>query len=207
MSRPTSLQDALGLPVVSAAAAAVADFPPLFLFSPPFPLFRSHEYVLLSLLEFLCFVSILGCLVSALTLHVVVRTEMCVFQPESEPESFDGGLKRSSRFKTRCFRQLNLGPLCYQPSTRGRPTSVLLPSEVLDCCFFLLSDLVSALLVGGGWRAVGSGPDAGSQSAAETVDASLLCLKFSPPTLEEEPVGLGGCETAASISAFLPVFR
>lgn len=62
-----------------------------------------------------------------------------------------------------------------------------LPSEFLDCFFSLLLDSISALFIGGGWRAGGSGPNAGRRSAAETVDASLLCLKFSSPTLEEEP--------------------
>lgn len=146
---------------------------------------------MLSAFGFLCFASTLGRLASCLTLHVVVvvRRETC-FQPESELKWFDGAVKGASRFET-----LNLGPLCYQrehtwTSARVRPQLCCLESclQSFWIVFFpLLLDSISALSIGGGWRAGGSGPNAGRRSAAETVDASLLCLKVSSPTLEEEP--------------------
>lgn len=77
---------------------------------------------------------------------------------------------------------------CYGPEHVGvRPcqTSALLsgelPSAFLDCFFPLLLLLLSALfIVEDEERSVGSGANAGSPSAAETVDAGLLSEMFLP---------------------------
>lgn len=102
---------------------------------------------------------------------------MC-FQPESERKELDRAVEGASPFRVR---------VSASPGGR-RPMSDLgfavwkAAFRVSGLLFPLLLALVSALFLGGGWKAVGSGPNSGSRSAAESRAASLLSLNFSPPS-------------------------
>lgn len=148
-----------------------------YLFSPRFPALLLYpsvkNKVVLSGFGFLSFVLVLGCLTSCLTPRVV-RREM-FFQAEGN-SNLNRAVKGTFQFKSRGFASWSRGLFrCYRlerawTSARVRPQLRCLEScpQSFWIVFSLPSDLVSALLIGGGWRAVGSGANTGSPSAAET---------------------------------------